>query len=40
MKTFEKDLLKVPKSVKDKVNVVLAEKIDDVLENALIGVEI
>ncbi|MGY0374541.1 endopeptidase La [Clostridium sp. JNZ J1-5] len=36
-KANEKDLKKIPKSVLSKMKVVLAEKIEDVLENALVG---
>lgn len=35
----EKDVIKLPKIVKDSLNIILADKIDDVLENALVGVE-
>ncbi|WP_027626771.1 endopeptidase La [Clostridium lundense] len=35
-KDNEKDLLKIPKSIKQKINFVLAENIDEVLNNALI----
>ena len=35
-KANEKDLRKIPKSILGKIKVVLAEKIDDVLENALV----
>ncbi|EOU1723872.1 endopeptidase La [Clostridium perfringens] len=38
-KENEKDVIKLPKIVKDSLNIILADKIDDVLENALIGVE-
>ncbi|MEA4826375.1 MAG: endopeptidase La, partial [Clostridium sp.] len=36
-KANEKDLKKIPKSVLSKMKVILAEKIEDVLENALVG---
>lgn len=36
-KANEKDTLKIPKSIKSKLNIILAEKIDDVLSSALIG---
>lgn len=36
-KQNEKDLRKIPKSVTNKVNFVLAEKVDDVIKNALVG---
>ncbi len=36
-KDNEKDLRKIPKSVKNKMKFILAEKIDDVLKNALVG---
>lgn len=35
-KANEKDLVKIPKSITSKMNIILAEKIEDVLENALI----
>ncbi|MDD3224676.1 MAG: endopeptidase La [Clostridium sp.] len=35
----EKDLKKVPKSIKNKVNFILAQKVDDVIKNALVGEE-
>ncbi len=35
-KDNEKDLLKIPKTIKSKLNYILADKIDTVLENALI----
>lgn len=35
-KDNEKDLLKIPKSIKHKINFILAENIDEVLDNALI----
>lgn len=38
-KENEKDIIKLPKIVKDSLNIILADKIDDVLENALVGVE-
>lgn len=38
-KENEKDVFKLPKIVKDSLNIILADKIDDVLENALVGVE-
>lgn len=38
-KENEKNVNKIPKSVKGKLNLIFADKIDDVLENALIGVE-
>jgi ATP-dependent Lon protease len=38
-KDNEKDLLKIPKSIKSKMNFILADKIDDVLENALVSEE-
>lgn len=38
-KENEKDVIKLPKTVKDSLNIILADKIDDVLENALVGVE-
>ncbi|EOU1464769.1 endopeptidase La [Clostridium perfringens] len=38
-KENEKDVIKLPKIVKDSFNIILADKIDDVLENALVGVE-
>ncbi|XZH18704.1 endopeptidase La [Clostridium perfringens] len=38
-KENEKDVVKLPKIVKDSLNIILADKIDDVLENALVGVE-
>ncbi|EDT70167.1 endopeptidase La [Clostridium perfringens] len=38
-KENEKDVIKLPKIVKDSLNIILADKIDDVLENALVGVE-
>ena len=36
-KENEKDTLKIPNSVKSKLNFIFAEKIDDVLKNALVG---
>lgn len=36
-KDNKKDLEKIPKSVKSKIKFVIAEKVEDVLENALIG---
>ncbi|WP_125152842.1 endopeptidase La [Clostridium rectalis] len=36
-KDNEKDLLKIPKSIKNKLNFILAENIDEVLKNALVG---
>lgn len=36
-KANEKDLKKIPKQVLSKIKVILAEKIEDVLENALVG---
>lgn len=36
-KDNEKDLRKIPKSVKNKLTFILAEKVDDVLKNALVG---
>jgi ATP-dependent Lon protease len=36
-KQNEKDLRKIPKCVINKVNFVLAEKVDDVIKNALVG---
>ena len=36
-KDNEKDMLKIPKSIKSKMKFILADKIDDVLENALVG---
>lgn len=36
-KDNEKDLKKIPKSVKNKLTFILAEKVDDVLKNALVG---
>lgn len=38
-KENEKDVIKLPKIVKDSLNIILTDKIDDVLENALVGVE-
>ncbi len=38
-KENEKHVNKIPKSVKSKLNLIFADKIDKVLENALIGVE-
>ena len=38
-KENEKDVIKLPKIVKDSLNIILADKIDDVLENAWVGVE-
>ncbi|HHD2751695.1 TPA: endopeptidase La [Clostridium perfringens] len=38
-KENEKDVIKLPKIVKDSLNIILADKIDDVLKNALVGVE-
>ncbi|EOU1469292.1 TPA: endopeptidase La [Clostridium perfringens] len=38
-KENEKDVIKLPKIVKYSLNIILADKIDDVLENALVGVE-
>ena len=38
-KENEKDVIKLPKIVKDSLNIILADKIDDVLENSLVGVE-
>ena len=38
-KENEKDVIKLPKIVKNSLNIILADKIDDVLENALVGVE-
>ncbi|WP_221346315.1 endopeptidase La [Clostridium perfringens] len=38
-KENEKDVIKLPKIVKDSLNIILADKVDDVLENALVGVE-
>ncbi|MBE6067021.1 MAG: endopeptidase La [Clostridium lundense] len=35
-KENEKDLLKIPKSIKGKINIILAEYIDEVLDNALL----
>lgn len=35
-KENEKDLLKIPKSIKGKLNIILAEYIDEVLDNALL----
>lgn len=35
----EKDVVKLPKIVKESLNIILADKIDDVLKNALVGVE-
>jgi ATP-dependent Lon protease len=35
-KANEKDLLKIPKSVKSKLKFILADNIDTVLENALV----
>ncbi|MPQ43978.1 endopeptidase La [Clostridium tarantellae] len=36
-KENEKDLIKIPNTIKNKLNIILAEKIQDVLENTLIG---
>jgi ATP-dependent Lon protease len=36
-KDNEKDLLKIPKSIKGRMNFILADKIDDVLKNALVS---
>lgn len=36
-KENEKDIKKIPKSIRGKINFILADKIDTVLENALIG---
>ncbi|MBU3143543.1 endopeptidase La [Clostridium sp. CF012] len=36
-KDNEKDIQKIPKSIKDKLKFIIANKVDDVLENALIG---
>ncbi|MGL5243652.1 MAG: endopeptidase La, partial [Sarcina sp.] len=33
----EKDLIKLPNTVKNKMNIILADKIQDVLKNALVG---
>lgn len=38
-KENEKDINKIPKSIKSKLNFILADKIDDVLNNALINEE-
>lgn len=38
-KENEKDLKKIPKSVTNKVNFILAEKVEDVINNALVGEE-
>ncbi|MBL4935737.1 endopeptidase La [Clostridium sp. YIM B02515] len=38
-KDNEKDMLKIPKSIKSKLKFILADKIDDVLTNALISEE-
>jgi ATP-dependent Lon protease len=38
-KDNEKDMLKIPKSIKSKLKFILADKIDDVLENALVSEE-
>lgn len=38
-KENEKDVIKLPKIVRDSLNIILADKIDDVLKNALVGVE-
>jgi ATP-dependent Lon protease len=38
-KENEKDLKNIPKSVKNKVNFILAEKVEDVINNALVGEE-
>lgn len=38
-KENEKDIIKLPKIIKDSLNIILADKIDDVLKNALVGVE-
>ena len=36
-KENEKDMIKLPESIKSKLRFILAEKIEDVLENALVG---
>ncbi len=36
-KDNEKDIQKIPKSIKDKLKFIIASKVEDVLENALIG---
>ncbi|GIM27555.1 Lon protease [Clostridium polyendosporum] len=38
-KDNEKDIIKIPQTIKSKLNFILAEKIDEVLENALVGVD-
>lgn len=38
-KDNEKDIVKIPQTIKNKLNFILAEKIDEVLENALVGVD-
>ncbi|MBK1813579.1 endopeptidase La [Clostridium sp. YIM B02505] len=38
-KENEKDITKIPQSIKGKLNFILAEKIDTVLENALVGAD-
>lgn len=38
-KDNEKDIVKIPQTIKSKLNFILAEKIDEVLENALVGVD-
>ena len=38
-KENEKNVNKIPKSIKGKLNLIFADKIDDVLKNALVGVE-
>ncbi|GFZ31820.1 Lon protease [Clostridium zeae] len=38
-KENEKDISKIPQSIKGKLNFILAEKIDTVLENALVGAD-
>ena len=36
-KENEKDIQKIPKSIRDKLKFIIASKVEDVLENALIG---
>ncbi|GKU25635.1 endopeptidase La [Clostridium folliculivorans] len=38
-KENEKDISKIPQSIKGKLNFILAEKVDTVLENALVGAD-
>lgn len=38
-KQNEKDIIKIPASIKNKLNIILAEDVNEVLNNALIGVD-